>query len=99
MNPRYAAYAKAHGRDAEHQMAHDQATWPGGYMCGFVLWISGQKQAFWRACPSAFLDRYSSDTIRDQAAWTTFLQSAGDGRGVTWRPVAAWERAGDRAQR
>ena len=71
-NPRYAAYAQAHGKTPSEMMEHDRAAWPGGCMCGFIVWMSEQKQAFWKVCKSAFLDRY---TIRDQAAWTTFLQS------------------------
>ena len=71
-NPRYAAYAQAHGRTPDEMMEHDRSAWPGGCMCGFIVWMSEQKQAFWKVCKSAFLDRY---TIRDQAAWTTFLQS------------------------
>lgn len=70
-NPRYAAYARAHGRSPDAMMEYDRAAWPGGVMCGFSVWISEQKEAFWRSCPSAFLDRY---TIGDHNAWTAFLQ-------------------------
>lgn len=75
MNPRYAAYARAHGMAPEAMIEHDRAQWPAGPMCGFLLWMSGQNRAFWAANPSAFLDRY---TIRDQAAWTAFLETAAD---------------------
>jgi len=71
-NPRYAAYAQAHGKTPDEMMEHDRAAWPGGCMCGFIVWMSEQKRAFRKACPSAFLDRYA---IQDQAAWTAFLQS------------------------
>jgi len=71
-NPRYAAYAQAHGRTPDEMMEHDRAAWPGGCMCGFIVWMSEQTQAFWKACQNAFLDRY---TIQDQGAWTAFLQS------------------------
>ena len=73
INPRYAAYAKAHGKTTHAMMEHDCVAWPGGCMCGFMSWISQKKQAFWKACPAAFLDRY---TIHDQDAFTKFLQSA-----------------------
>ena len=71
-NPRYAAYAQAHGKTPDEMMKHDVVEWSGGCMCGFILWISKQKQAFFIAHPEAFLDRY---TIRNQQAWTEFLQS------------------------
>ena len=72
INPRYAAYAKAHGRTTADMMERDRAAWPGGCMCGFLVWMSEQHRAFFKTCPSAFLDRH---TIRDQAAWTAFLQN------------------------
>jgi hypothetical protein len=77
--PEYTAYAQAHGRLPAEMMEHDRAAWPGGCMCGFILWMSEQKQAFWKACPSAFLDR---DTIYDLAAWTAFLQSVANAEAV-----------------
>jgi len=71
-NPRYVAYAQAHGKTPVKMLAHDRAAWPGGCMCGFILWMAEQKRAFWKECPGAFLDRH---TIWDQDAWTAFLQS------------------------
>ena len=73
INPRYVAYAKAHDRTPGQMMEHDRAAWPGGCMCGFLLWISEQRRAFYRACPSAFIDWHM---IADQAAWTEFLMAA-----------------------
>lgn len=46
-NPRYVAYATAHGRDPDAQLEHDREAWPGGAMCGFVLWI-GERWTAWR---------------------------------------------------
>ena len=69
-NPRYVAYASAHGKTPDEMMKHDRIAWPGGCMCGFILWIDEQKQLFWKVEPSAFLDRH---TIYDQDAWTKFL--------------------------
>lgn len=39
-NPIYLAYATAHGRTPEAQLAADRATYPGGNMTGFILWVS-----------------------------------------------------------
>lgn len=47
--PRYVAYANAHGKAPEQMAEHDEAAWPGGRMCGFTLWINEQ----WRAWKSA----------------------------------------------
>lgn len=47
-NPRYVAYARAHGNDPEAQLAADRIAWPGGVMAGFTLWI-GEQWAEWRA--------------------------------------------------
>jgi hypothetical protein len=71
-NPRYAAYARAHGMTPAEMLEHDRQAWPGGCMCGFVLWMAEQKKKFHAVQPSAFLDRH---TIADQTAWTGFLQA------------------------
>ena len=46
-NPRYVAYARAHGRTPEEMRAHDEKAWPGGRACGFILWMS-EQWARWR---------------------------------------------------
>lgn len=40
INPRYVAYALAHGRDPDTQLAHDDQAWLGGCMTGYILWIN-----------------------------------------------------------
>jgi len=44
--PRYVAYCVAQGRDPDAQLAHDQEAWPGGCMCGFIVWI-GERWQQW----------------------------------------------------
>jgi hypothetical protein len=46
-NPRYVAYAKAHGRTPDEMLASDADRYPGGKMCGFTLWIRA-KWSEWR---------------------------------------------------
>lgn len=43
-NQRYVAYAQAHGRSPEAMLEHDGEQWPGGKMCGFMIWVSQRKQ-------------------------------------------------------
>ena len=44
-NPRYVCYAReVHGAPPLVALNLDRALWPGGCMCGFMLWI----QARWR---------------------------------------------------
>lgn len=73
-DPRYAAYARAHGRTPESMIEHDRAEFPGGCMAGFLAWMSKQKAAFFRESPGSFVDR---GMIGDQAAWTAFLERVG----------------------
>jgi len=37
-NPRFVAYAKAHGREPDEQLEHDRLKWLGGGMVGFMCW-------------------------------------------------------------
>ena len=69
-NPRWEAYARAHGNSVDEQKADDAKNWPGGVACGFILWMSEQKQAFFKAHPEAFIDRHS---ICDFEKWDEFL--------------------------
>lgn len=46
-NPRYLAYARAHGNGPEAQLERDNEVYPGGCMCGFTLWL-GARWREWR---------------------------------------------------
>ena len=68
-NPRYVAYASAHGHSPEEQMAIDRAAYPGGCMSRFICWISDRSRDFRLIHPEAFCGEH----IADQDAWTSFL--------------------------
>jgi len=53
--PRYVAYARAHGRTPDEQLAHDVERWPGGCMTGYICWI-GERWQEWRQEKGLSLD-------------------------------------------
>lgn len=68
-NPRYVAYATAHGRDPDAMLAHDVERWPGGKMTGFLLWI-GERWATWDAQRGQGRDHVRGDAeIKAFDAW------------------------------
>jgi len=46
---RYVTYCAVHGKTPQQMLAHDKKEWPGGYMCGFTLWISARWQEWQKA--------------------------------------------------
>lgn len=44
--PRYVAYAQAHGKSPAEMLAHDAAQYIGGKMTGYICWISEQWAAW-----------------------------------------------------
>ncbi len=72
-NPHYLAYAKYNGKSPDEMMEHDTIEYPGGCMCGFILWMSAMKQKFWEVSRDSFLDRH---VIGDLDAWEKFLQDS-----------------------
>ena len=62
-NPRYVAYAKAHGKSPEDMISGQKS------MVGFILWIGEQVVAFRNESPGAFV----GTSIRDHAAFDRFL--------------------------
>jgi hypothetical protein len=47
-NPRYLAYAREDGLEPDQALARDVERWPGGKMCGFMLWV-GERWREWDA--------------------------------------------------
>lgn len=48
-NPRFLAYATSRGMTPEAALEHDREAYPGGVMCGFVLWINDRWKEWRRA--------------------------------------------------
>ena len=76
-NPRYVAYATAHGRPPGDMLAHDLDRWPGGRMTGYILWIT---EAWRRWAVAAGHPRAHSPTAhlskQDHVAFDKWLTSA-----------------------
>lgn len=71
-NPRYLAYCA--GVPPRSVLRRDRARWPGGVMCGFILWVSERWREFLKANPK--VDRgFLSD--QDHAAFTAWLLERG----------------------
>lgn len=66
----YLAYCKFHGKTPEEMMSSDSKRFPGGVMCGFIVWFSEVRQKF-RAChPECFI----GDNISDHEAKIRFME-------------------------
>jgi hypothetical protein len=65
-NPRYVAYARTQKRTPEVMLVKDRERYPGGSMCGFMLWLR-ERWAVW-------LDQkgYHHDTILSNEDHTEF---------------------------
>ena len=75
-NPLFVAYARVHGHEPQQQLDHDQKAWPGGCMCGFMLWMSALKERFRKLHPEAFFEPETSiGRISDYKVWYTFVTS------------------------
>jgi hypothetical protein len=46
-NPRYVRFAEVHGKSPEAQLDFDQVRWPGGCMCGFILWMADAYRLYY----------------------------------------------------
>lgn len=71
MNPRYLAYCRAHGKTPDQMMAHDDEKYPGGKMCGFLLWSSARLFEYSAINPKAFLDGH----LHDHKSYDAWLDS------------------------
>lgn len=75
-NPRFLAYAKAHGFEGnpEGMLAHDRAKHPCARAMGFLLWIDKRLDE-WRAANK--VGRFVSLSSADQASFEQSLWEVG----------------------
>ncbi len=73
-NPRYLAYAAAHGRDPDAMLAHDREAWSGGCMVGFICWIS-DGMADWLRVRGVKREAVCMTDETTAADFTAFLQA------------------------
>ena len=53
MNPRYREYCRAHGKSPVAMLYQDTFRFPGGRLCGFILWNREKVWEFtsqWKGC-------------------------------------------------
>jgi hypothetical protein len=70
-NPRFVAYARSQGHAPEAQLALDNATYAGGSMTGFVLWVGQQWRDFYRETGRT---ASAPCTVDEHAAFDAWLQ-------------------------
>lgn len=77
-NPRWLNYARVHGRSSEEQIAHDRKRWPGGVMCGFILWNRARIVEFGKLRPDCFV----ADGLIGHEEYDAWLDALPVGHGV-----------------
>lgn len=70
-NPRYVYFAECHKHSPEEQLEHDKEAWPGGRMCGFILFMSKMNQKFYKEHKECFIGK----TISDHKKFDEFIKS------------------------
>jgi len=58
-NIRYSLYCLSNGHSEEEQLEIDRGEWPGGCMCGYIIWINGKWSEF-RKNKGYKVDRFMS---------------------------------------
>lgn len=75
--PRYVAYARAHGLSPDAMLERDQEAWPGGCMAGFMLWIQERWREWASQRPGGMPDIKTEEHHRDFDAWLARLVEGG----------------------
>jgi hypothetical protein len=69
LNPRYLAYCHANGKTVEEMKAFDEKKYPGGRMCGFIIWMFPLIMNFKKKHP----EHCVGERIRDQKAFDNYI--------------------------
>lgn len=70
-NPRFANYARVHGRTPEAQLDHDRAAWPNASMLPFTEWNGDRIVEFSKEHPEAF----TAGGLSDHGAYDAWLNA------------------------
>lgn len=73
---RYQAYARAHGVAPAEMLERDCAAYPGGRMCGFVVWIGRAWDEWERLTGRPSRDAVSL-TVAEHGAFDEWLSARG----------------------
>lgn len=68
--PRYIAYCRANGNTPQAQDVADRQLWPGGLMCGFILWTQNKWREWQKETGRADLNAL---TTADHDAFDAWL--------------------------
>lgn len=52
VNPYFLAYCRANGNTVDQQIQKDEIEYPGGRMCGFILWTNEKQKNFLKKYPN-----------------------------------------------
>lgn len=74
-NPRYVLYAKAHGEQPEGMLLRDEDAYPGGRMCGFLLWHARRIAEAKKQKPELFFFDGSTGRLYDHAGYDEWLKA------------------------
>lgn len=94
----YLAYCRAHGHadDPEGMLAADRETWPGGHMCGFILWVGSKRREWARYRGLRGHDYVTFVVMGEEKSFLEWVEGRastfvkGFGRSFVETPAAEW---------